>query len=112
MEPMRLQKYLAQCGVASRRAAEKLIAEGHVSVNGTVVTEMGVKVTGKERILVDGKPVKQYIFRQNYYWMASNNPVNLFDSRLFGLVPHSHVVGRAFRIWYSPDSKRIFQPVQ
>ena len=58
MEPMRLQKYLAQCGVASRRAAEKLIEEGHVSVNGTVVTEMGVKVTGKERILVDGKPVK------------------------------------------------------
>ena len=55
---MRLQKYLAQCGVASRRAAEKLIEEGHVSVNGTVVTEMGVKVTGKEKILVDGKPVK------------------------------------------------------
>ncbi len=58
MEPMRLQKYLAQCGVASRRTAEKLIGEGHVTVNGTVITEMGVKVTGKEKILVDGKPAK------------------------------------------------------
>ena len=35
---MRLQKYLASCGVASRRAAEKLIAEGHVSVDGYTVT--------------------------------------------------------------------------
>ena len=41
---MRLQKYLALCGVASRRAAEKLIAEGNVTVNGAVVTEMGVSV--------------------------------------------------------------------
>jgi len=41
---MRLQKYLALSGVASRRASEKLIAEGHVAVNGIVVTEMGVQV--------------------------------------------------------------------
>ena len=41
---MRLQKYLALCGVASRRAAEKMIAEGHVSVDGRTVTEMGVLV--------------------------------------------------------------------
>ena len=39
---MRLQKYLAQSGVASRRAAEKLIAEGHVTVNGEKITQMGV----------------------------------------------------------------------
>ena len=41
---MRLQKYLASCGVASRRASEKLIAEGHVSVDGVVITEMGTQV--------------------------------------------------------------------
>lgn len=79
----------------------------------TILHHEGRKAMVKnDSLFVDGKPVKQYIFRQNYYWMASNNPVNLYDSRLFGLVPHSHVVGRAFRIWYSPDSKRIFQPVQ
>ena len=41
---MRLQKYLAQCGVASRRKAEEYIADGRVAVNGVTVTEMGVTV--------------------------------------------------------------------
>lgn len=41
---MRLQKYLADCGVASRRNAEKLILEGKVKLNGTTITELGVKV--------------------------------------------------------------------
>ena len=54
---MRLQKYLAQSGVASRRAAEKLIAEGHVSVNGEKVTQMGVQVAENDRVAVDGKLV-------------------------------------------------------
>lgn len=63
---MRLQKYLASCGVASRRTAEKLIAEGHVSVDGETVTEMGVQVEIGQDIRVDGKlvtpePEKYYI---------------------------------------------------
>ena len=41
---MRLQKYLALCGVASRRHAEEMIAAGQVSVNGRTVTEMGTQV--------------------------------------------------------------------
>ena len=40
----RLQKYMADCGVASRRKAEELIKQGLVSVNGETVTELGVKV--------------------------------------------------------------------
>ena len=55
---MRLQKYLAACGVASRRASEKLIAEGRVSVDGTVITEMGTQVEEGQRVCVDGKPVQ------------------------------------------------------
>lgn len=55
---MRLQKYLAMCGVASRRTAEKLIAEGHVTVNGVKVTEMGTQVEEADcKVAVDGKPV-------------------------------------------------------
>lgn len=41
---MRLQKFLANCGVASRRKAEELIAKGQVSVNGEIVREMGVQI--------------------------------------------------------------------
>jgi len=63
---MRLQKYLASCGVASRRTAEKLIADGRVSVDGQIITEMGVQVEVGQDICVDGKlvtpePEKRYI---------------------------------------------------
>ena len=58
MEEMRLQKYLAQAGVASRRAAEQYITDGRVSVNGTVVTELGTKVTEGDEVSVDGKGVR------------------------------------------------------
>jgi ABC-type multidrug transport system ATPase subunit len=51
---IRLQKYLAQRGVASRRKCEELIAEGRVSLNGAIVQEMGVKVLPSDRVEVDG----------------------------------------------------------
>lgn len=54
---MRLQKYLADAGIASRRASEKLIAEGRVSVNGAAVREMGFQVEESDHIAVDNKPV-------------------------------------------------------
>ena len=54
---MRLQKYLAQCGVASRRTAEKMIADGRVMINGAVVTQMGSQVELTDQVLVDGQPV-------------------------------------------------------
>lgn len=54
---LRLQVYLAHSGVASRRAAERLITEGRVTVNDTVVTEMGTKVSMGDFVCVDGKPV-------------------------------------------------------
>jgi 23S rRNA pseudouridine2605 synthase len=46
---------LADAGVASRRAADRLIAEGHVKVNGTVVDELGTKVNPYDKIMVDDK---------------------------------------------------------
>ena len=63
---MRLQKYLALSGVASRRTAEKMIADGRVSVDGEVITEMGVQVEIGQDIRVDGRlvtpePEKKYI---------------------------------------------------
>ena len=55
---MRLQKYLAQCGVASRRKCEELIAEGRVSVNGVVVAEMGRMVALGDIVKADGVTVE------------------------------------------------------
>ena len=51
---MRLQKYMAMCGVAARRKCEEIIAAGRVSVNGQIVTEMGTQVEEDDRVMVDG----------------------------------------------------------
>ena len=58
MEPIRINKYLSEAGVCSRREADRLIAEGRVTVEG-VKAENGMKVTPESRILVDGKPIKK-----------------------------------------------------
>jgi 23S rRNA pseudouridine2605 synthase len=55
----RLQKFLSQAGVASRRAAEEMVRAGRVSLNGQVVTEMGVKLNpDRDVVQVDGRRVK------------------------------------------------------
>jgi 23S rRNA pseudouridine2605 synthase len=58
-DEMRLNKYLAESGVTSRRGADELIAEGAVQINGKRVYELGVKVNLKtDKVLVNGKPVR------------------------------------------------------
>lgn len=57
-EPIRIQKHLADAGICSRRAAETLIAEGEVWVNGSMAT-VGQKITpGEDKVTVSGKPIK------------------------------------------------------
>jgi 23S rRNA pseudouridine2605 synthase len=55
----RLQKYMARCGVASRRNCEKIIKEGRVSINGVIIKEMGVKVNPKiHEVRVDNRIIR------------------------------------------------------
>lgn len=57
--PMRLQKFLARAGVASRRGSENLMTAGRVTVNGRVVTELGSKVDPRvDEVAVDGRAVR------------------------------------------------------
>lgn len=57
-DSIRLQAYLAHCGVASRRASEKIILDGRVEVNGQIVTELGTKVAASDEVKVDGKKIQ------------------------------------------------------
>ena len=69
----RLQKYLAQCGVASRRKCEELILQGRVQINGVTVTELGTKINPeKDKIKFDGKDVKQ---SQKLVYILLNKPI-------------------------------------
>ena len=58
-DPVRINKYLAQCGVASRRGADELVQAGRVTVNGLPADQPGVKVRpGLDEVAVDGRPVR------------------------------------------------------
>lgn len=65
MEEIRLQKYLSQCGIASRRKAEQLMLSGAVTVNNVIADKLGMKVTEKDIVKVNDKivkPVKKKIY--------------------------------------------------
>lgn len=67
---IRLNKYISNAGVCSRRDADNLIAEGQVKVNGEVVTEMGYKVKPNDRVEHEGKVLK----KEQYVYVLLNKP--------------------------------------
>jgi 23S rRNA pseudouridine2605 synthase len=100
---VRLQKFLAEAGLASRRAAEQIVLAGRVVVNGQKVVELGTKIDpAHDRVSVDGKPVRA----KRKLYLALNKPRGLVCSRkdehdrptIYGLFPrewdHLHSVGR------------------
>ena len=73
MEEVRLQKYLAEAGIASRRKAEELIVQGKVKVNGKIVTELGTKIVpNKDRVEFEGNEVK---IQSNLVYILLNKPI-------------------------------------
>ncbi len=73
MPEERLQKYIANCGITSRRKAEELILQGKVKVNGELITELGFKVdTDKDKVYIDGKLIKTV---ENKIYIKLNKPV-------------------------------------
>ena len=104
MPPVRLHKLLAEAGVASRRAAERLIVEGRVRVNGVPVVELGAHADpAADRIEVDGRPIpkaerKRYVLlhKPRGYLTTREDPRG--RRRVFDLVPEIgvrlHPVGR------------------
>ena len=103
---IRLQKFLADCGVASRRKSEELIVAGKIKVNGTVANNLGVKVDPHmDKILYNNKPVKM----TGKLYLLLNKPKDYITSRtdpkerktIYDLLPNEykdlHAVGRLDR---------------
>src|SRR3954471_22196480 len=75
----RLQKILSQAGIASRRASEKLMLEGRVSVNGETVTELGTKADpARDDIRVDGSRIKK---AERHIYILVNKPTGYVTTR-------------------------------
>ena len=72
MKEERLQKYLANAGIASRRKCEELILDGKIEVNGIVVTELGTKVSEKDIVKYNGKIVKP---EEEKVYILLNKPI-------------------------------------
>ena len=59
-------------------------------------------------IVVNGEATKEYVFKQDYYFMMGDNRHNSLDSRYWGFVPEDHVVGKPAIIWLSTDGNKSF----
>lgn len=76
MEQIRLQKFLASSGIASRRKCEELIAQGKITVNGKVVTELGTKINPEfDKVTYNGKIVENS--SEEFVYILLNKPIGV-----------------------------------
>lgn len=99
---MRLNRFLSQCGLGSRRGCEQIILEGRVTINGKTVTELGTQVSAGDEVSVDGRPTRT----ESPIVIALNKPKGYICSRaderdrmtIYALLPRQlqslHHVGR------------------
>ncbi len=99
---MRLNRFLSQCGLGSRRGCEQIILEGRVTINGKTVTELGTQVSAGDEVSVDGRPTRT----ESPIVIALNKPKGYICSRaderdrmtIYALLPKQlqslHHVGR------------------
>ncbi len=77
-EDIRINRFLAQCGLCSRRVADAWVAEGRVSINGRVIKQPGLRVGPEDRVCVDGVPVGP---KTRHTYILYNKPRGLICSR-------------------------------
>ena len=77
MESVRINRFLAMCGLGSRRTCEQLVTSGRVAVNGAVITSLGHRVLPSDKVIVDGEPAKP----ERELVVLLNKPRNILCTR-------------------------------
>ena len=109
--------------VPSKGKALRVYPWNRTLLRNTLVLHEGKQAEIKnDTLYVEGIATQHCYFTKDYYWMVSNNSINLADSRLFGFVPQDHIIGKAFLVWFSKETNtnlfsgyrwnRFFQPVK
>lgn len=99
MPQIRINKYLSESGVCSRRKADELVSNGEVTVNGTVVRELGTKIDPeKDQVVVSGNKVKKV---KEFVYYALNKPKGYVSTS-------SDPMGRKKAIDLLPKDPRVF----
>lgn len=90
----------------------RLNAANLMACKEAILTETNGKAVLRDgKLYLKGKEIRFFFFRQNYYWMLSDNTGEAIDSRHLGFVPEDHLIGNAWFCWMSKDKQRIFKPV-
>ncbi len=106
-ENLNYKLFIPERGFALKLTPENLHIYGQI-----ILGEQKGKAKLEDGILyIDNKPAKFYRFESDYYWMLSDNTEASADSRHFGFIPKTHIVGKADLIWMSKDCNRIFSRV-
>ncbi len=95
--------------VPSKGGTIKVYPWNRTLLMNTILLHEGHEATiNNDTLYVDGIASNEYTFTKDYYWMASANTINPADSRLFGFVPHDHLIGKASYIWFSKEPSTSF----
>jgi signal peptidase I len=106
-EDLNYKLLIPQRGFLMQLTTENLHIYGQI-----ILEEQKDKARLESGILyIENEPVKFYRFESDYYWMLSDNTEASADSRHFGFIPETHIVGKANLIWMSKNRDRIFSKI-
>lgn len=98
--------------VPQKGRAYRLDASALTACREAILAEAGDKAVFRDgKLFLDGREDSFFFFKQDYYWMLSDNINEAVDSRHLGFIPRDHVIGNAWFCWYSKERQRIFKSV-